>query len=77
MRVAYTEVLLAVAFDGAPAEVFCHTQALMDIGLDVPQAARIAEALRQRGVTLPDSVYTLDQLEAALLERKKGGGAVC
>ena len=66
----------SVAFDGAPAEVFCHTQELMDIGLDVPQAARIAEALRQRGLQLPDSVYTLDQLEAAILTLK-GGAASC
>ena len=66
----------SVAFDGAPAEVFCHTQELMDIGLDVPQSARIAEALRRRGVELPESVYTPGQLKAALLE-KKGGGAVC
>lgn len=66
----------SVAFDGTPPEVFCHTQELMDIGLDVPQAARIAEALRKRGVALPESVYTLDQLESAILAWK-GGGAVC
>ena len=64
-----------VAYDGTPAEVFCHTQELMDIGLDVPQSARIAEALRRRGVPLPDAIYTPGQLKAAILERK--GGAVC
>ena len=65
-----------VAFDGTPSEVFCHTQALMDIGLDVPQSARIAEALRRRGVPLPESIYTPDQLKAAILS-VKGGAAVC
>ena len=64
-----------VAYDGTPAEVFCHTQELMDIGLDVPQSARIAEALRRRGVPLPDAIYTPGQLKAAILERK--GGTVC
>lgn len=65
-----------VAFDGAPAEVFCHTQELMDIGLDVPQSARIAEALRRRGLALPESIYTPDQLRAAILDLK-GGDAAC
>ena len=66
----------SVAYDGAPAEVFCHTQALMDIGLDVPHSARIAEALRRRGVALPESIYTPDQLRAAILDLK-GGDATC
>ena len=66
----------AVAFDGPPAEVFCHTQELMDIGLDVPQSARIAEALRNRGVALPESIYTADQLRSAILS-VKGGDAAC
>ena len=65
-----------VAFDGAPAEVFAHTQALLDIGLDVPQAARIAQALRDRGVALPPSIYTLEQLTDALLAVGKEAG-VC
>ena len=65
-----------VAYDGAPAEVFCHTQELMDIGLDVPHSARIAEALRRRGVSLPESIYTPDQLKAAILDLK-GGDAAC
>ena len=66
----------SVAFDGAPREVFCHTQELMDIGLDVPQSARIAEALRRRGLDLPESIYTPEQLKAAIL-RLKGGDAAC
>ncbi len=64
-----------VAFDGTPPEVFSHTQELLEIGLDVPQAARIAEALRQRGVALPESIYTLDQLQSAVLEAWKGASA--
>ena len=65
-----------VAFDGAPAEVFAHTQALLDIGLDVPQSARIAQALRDRGIALPPSIYTLEQLTNALLAVGKEAG-VC
>ena len=64
-----------IAFDGTPEEVFSHTKELMDIGLDVPQSARIAEALRERGVALPDSIYTPDQLFAAVQALRKGAGA--
>ena len=64
-----------VAFDGTPPEVFCHTKELLDIGLDVPQAARIAEALRERGVALPDSIYTRDGLKRAILAVREGAGA--
>ena len=64
-----------IAFDGTPPEVFSHTQELLEIGLDVPQAARIAEALRQRGVALPNSIYTLDQLQSAVLDTWKGASA--
>ena len=42
----------------------------MDIGLDVPQAARIADALRSRGLKLPDAIYTRDQLRDAILALK-------
>ncbi len=64
-----------VAFDGTPAEVFSHTQALLEIGLDVPQAAQIAQALRDRGVALPDAIYTPEQLRDAVLAAWKGAGA--
>ena len=64
-----------IAFDGSPREVFSHTRELMDIGLDVPQSASIAEALRARGIALPDSIYTPDQLFAAVQALRKGAGA--
>ena len=64
-----------IAFDGTPEEVFSHTKELMEIGLDVPQSARIAEALRVRGIALPDSIYTPDQLLAAVQALRKGAGA--
>ena len=62
----------AVAMDGTPDEVFSRQQELVGMGLDVPQSAAIADALRARGVALPASIYTLDQLRAALLALAKG-----
>ena len=62
----------SVAMDGTPEEVFSRQQELIGMGLDVPQSAAIADALRARGVALPASIYTLDQLRAALLALAKG-----
>ena len=38
--------------------------------MDVPQITRIAMALKARGIALPESIYTYEQLKAALLELK-------
>ena len=62
-----------IAMDGTPDEVFSRPAELTSMGLDVPQAAAIAQALRERGVELPASIYTLEQLEAALAPLRKGG----
>lgn len=64
-----------IAMDGTPDEVFSRPAELTSMGLDVPQAAAIAQALRERGVELPGSIYTLEQLRAALAPLRKGGRA--
>ena len=61
-----------VAMDGRPAEVFSRSAELTAMGLDVPQPAAIAARLRALGLELPASVYTLEQLKAALLPLGKG-----
>ena len=43
---------------GTPDEIFSKTQELIDMGLDAPQTARLAEALRQKGCDVPESIYT-------------------
>lgn len=64
-----------IAMDGTPDEVFSRPAELTSMGLDVPQASAIAQALRERGVELPGSIYTLEQLRAALVPLRKGGRA--
>ena len=51
-----------VVMDGTPAEVFSQPEKLCGIGLAV--------ALKARGIALPESIYTYEQLKAALLELK-------
>ncbi len=49
-----------------PDAVFSNPEQLMSIGLDVPQAAQLAVALRARGVDVPFSLYRLADLTAYL-----------
>ena len=56
----------SIAMDGTPEEVFSRPAELTAMGLDVPQSAAIAQALRERGADIPGSVYTLEQLRVAV-----------
>lgn len=62
----------AIRFDGTPEEVFSNPEELKDIGLNVPAATELAMELRRIGVSVPASIYTNEQLLAALLELRKG-----
>ena len=59
---------------GTVNEVFARSEELQQIGLNVPQAARIADGLRQAGVDLPQDLYTVDDLCNALLPLLQKGG---
>ncbi len=60
-----------IRFDGTPEEVFSNPKELSDIGLSVPAPTQIAAALRELGVRIEGSIYTNEQLLAALLKLKK------
>lgn len=61
---AHAKVVLA----GTRDEVFAHADTLAAVGLDVPQITHLALLLKNAGVALPDSIYTVD---AALHALKK------
>ena len=57
----------SVALEGAPNEVFLKGSDLRRIGLGVPSAQRMAEALRARGVPLAEGrLYSVASLAGAL-----------
>ena len=62
----------SVAMDGTPEAVFSRAQELIEIGLSVPKAAELALALREKGVPLPEGVFTHEQLLRALLAVREG-----
>ncbi len=65
-----------VLMSGTPREVFARGDELLSAGLDVPEVTRVAMALRRRGLPIDPAVYTVEELERALLAARKGGG-VC
>ena len=62
-----------IMMDGTPAEIFDRADELTEVGLTVPVATEIARALRARGVSIPESIYTISYLRKLLLSRKEGG----
>ena len=64
----------SIRFDGTPEEVCSDPRELSDSGLSVPAPTQIAAALREQGIEVEDSVYTNEQLLAALLKLKKEAG---
>ncbi len=61
-----------VAMDGTPREVFRQGEALRAMGLDVPEAARLAARLREKGFDVPQDAYLHGELLEAI-KRIVGG----
>ena len=47
-----------LSFDGAPQEVFSHSDELISMGLDVPFATRVLSSLKSSGLDISNGVYT-------------------
>ena len=62
---------------GTPREVFMQQELLQSIGLDVPEAAKLAHALRSEGFQLPEDLYTLEELRQAILRLAGKEAASC
>ena len=55
-----------VHLSGSRDEVFAHADELIRVGLDVPQISPRCALLRERGVALPNGIYTTEAAIAAL-----------
>lgn len=58
-----------IPFHGTPREVFTHGDELEAMGLGVPQMTRVFYRLRQMGVDIDPSVYTIEQAKQAILSK--------
>lgn len=63
-----------IAYEGTPAEVFRHGEALKKIFLDVPECAQLAELLRAKGFDIAPDAYGLDEVCAQILNALNLGG---
>ncbi|MBQ8407259.1 MAG: energy-coupling factor transporter ATPase [Clostridia bacterium] len=56
-----------VAMAGKRNEIFCRGDELEEIGLGVPQMTYLVRLLAQKGIALPQDIYTVDDAEKALV----------
>ena len=61
-----------VAMSGTPREVFAHAKELISMGLDVPQITQVFLKLRDMGLPVDTSVYTVEQAKEVLMALKGG-----
>ena len=55
-----------VFLSGTRDEVFAHATELASVGLDVPQITRLSLLLAERGIALPEGIYTTDAAVSAI-----------
>lgn len=62
----------SIAMSGTPREVFAKAKALIGMGLDVPQITQVFMKLRDMGLPVDASVYTVEQAKEVLRALKGG-----
>ena len=60
-----------LAMDGTPSEVFAHAEALVAMGLNIPEITQVFLHLQKLGLLVPN-VYTMEQAVAELKRIKEG-----
>lgn len=60
-----------VAMYATPKEVFTHAEELIAMGLAVPQVTNVLLRLKQLGVTIDTSAFTVEQAKEVLLRKKE------
>ena len=67
-----------IAFSGTPAQIFVHESRLHEIGLDVPECAKLAHRLRDEGFDMPEDIYRMEDVcDAIVRNLRKGSDAEC
>ena len=59
-----------VVMQGTPKEVFSRGQELAGYRLDVPQATKLGDLLREKGLAIPEGVLTIQELVEAICRLK-------
>ena len=51
-----------VMLDGTPTSVFGHAEEIKALGLDVPYVVELAYRLRKRGVEIPETIISTEEM---------------
>jgi energy-coupling factor transport system ATP-binding protein len=62
----------SIIMNGTPSEIFLQNERLQEIGLSVPEITRVVLRLRELGLPLNPSIFTVEQAVASLLALKGG-----
>ena len=62
-----------ILLDGTPREVFSRAEQMVSLGLDVPAAAQLCRALREKGYDLPPDLYRPEELREHILRLWQAG----
>jgi len=66
-----------VAMDGTPEQIFGQPERLEALGLDVPQVSKVFMKLRELGIDVETSVYTVKYAKNLVETLLREGGQVC
>ncbi len=66
-----------IQMDGTPREIFTRSEELTSIGLDVPCVTRVMHGLKQRGLSVDDRIFTVEDACKEVLRALGKGGATC
>ena len=58
-----------VAFDEPMKELFKHKKELVEMGLDIPLAIKIANDLKERGINISDEIVTIEDLIKEIIKK--------
>lgn len=59
-----------IALDGTPREVFRQAEAIRDMNLDVPLTVELGYRLRDRGLSVPDTIMNMEEMVEFLCQYK-------
>ena len=58
-----------IVYDEPMQQLFKHSEHLQEMGLDIPRAVKVVNALRERGIDLGDEIVTAEDLLKAIITR--------
>ena len=59
-----------IALDGTPRQIFSKVEELRELNLDVPLPVELCYRLRKRGIEIPETIITIEEMVEFLCQYK-------